>query len=176
MIKIYVNRYRIMGRPKKKKDGDNEEEAGRTTAKIPDIVIKTIDEEMVGDFASRGEFVNYALKNFTIHLKNKSNDIRIKLHKTCKNDIVVSEMTNKRMLRYIEELKEEAELYDSKESTQVTAHTTKKQFSYIDLIYVGKDKPFRFLKDYVKVAVIWYLNVMEAEMQLPTIINLCDQQ
>ena len=72
-----------MGRPKKKKDGDNEEEAGRTTAKIPDIVIKTIDEEMVGDFASRGEFVNYALKNFTIHLKNKSNNIRIKLHKTC---------------------------------------------------------------------------------------------
>ena len=165
-----------MSRPVKEKDGENEESPGRTTAKIPNNVLKTIDEEMIGDFASRGEFVNYALKNFTIHLKNKSQDISLKLHRTHQNDMVVTVLAKKRFDKYIEELKEEASLYDSADGTQITAYTTAKQFAYIRMAFVGEGKSFRFLKDYVKVAVIWYLNVMEAEMQPPTIINLCDQQ
>ena len=73
-------------------------------------------------------------------------------------------------------MKEEASLYDSADGTQITAYTTVKQFAYIRMTFVRENKSFRFLKDYVKVAVIWYLNVMEAKMQPPTIINLCDKQ
>ena len=141
---------------------------GKTVKKIvklSDRLVKEIDDNAIGFYTSRSEFVSEAVRNLTRKRLREDRDFFRNLPE---GEVDFDEYSLE-LMRYSQEmffkLMRDTEQYHSDIYTQVTVYIPEIELSYIEN-YTGKDMVIRNLQEYTRLAAAISINDLKKELEL----------
>lgn len=148
----------MIGAPKKGK-------TIKKIVKLPDNLVREIDENAIGFYTSRSEFVSEAIRNLTRKRLREDRDF-FKDHPEGYheyNDV------NDELIQFSQgaffKLMRETKQYYSDIYSPVSVYIPDIELSYIEL-YTGKDRAIRNLQEYARLAVAISINDLKKELEL----------
>ncbi|MBE6524574.1 MAG: hypothetical protein E7Z65_06870 [Thermoplasmata archaeon] len=141
---------------------------GKTVKKIvklPDNLIREIDENAIGFYTSRSEFVSEAIRNLTRKRLREDRDF-FKDHPEGIHDFddINAELMQFSQGEFFKLMNETAQYYSDIYSP-VTVYIPEIELSYIEM-YTGKDRAIRNLQEYARLAAAISINDLKKELEL----------
>lgn len=143
-------------------------EKGKTIRKvvnIPDDLAREIDENAIGFYTSRSEFVSEAIRNLTRKRLREDRDYAEKLMKEHDNFDEVSELLVKESQEKFFFLMRDTDCRRSESMTPVTVYIPEIEMSYIDN-FVGPDMAIRNFQEYSRLAATLSIDSLKREMEI----------
>ena len=141
---------------------------GKTVKKIvklPDGLVKEIDDNAIGFYTSRSEFISEAIRNLTRRRLREDRDFFIDHPEGYTN---LDDFSDK-LMQYSQErffkLMRETDQYFSDLYTPVTVYIPEIELSYIEN-YTGKGMAIRNLQEYARLASAISINDLKQELEL----------
>ncbi len=141
---------------------------GKTVKKIvklPDGLVKEIDDHAIGFYGNRSEFVSEAIRNLTRKRLREDRDFFI----DHPEGYTTIDDFNDELMKYSQErffkLMRETEQYFSDLYTPVTVYIPEIELSYIEN-YTGKGMAIRNLQEYARLASAISINDLKQELEL----------
>ena len=141
---------------------------GKTVKKIvklPDNLVHEIDENAIGFYTSRSEFVSEAIRNLTRKRLREDRDF-FKNRPEGYHDF---DDVNAELMQFSQgqffKLMSETEQYYSDIYSPVSVYIPEIEMSYIEM-YTGKDRAIRNLQEYARLAAAISINDLKKELEL----------
>lgn len=141
---------------------------GKTVKKIvklPDNLVHEIDENAIGFYTSRSEFVSEAIRNLTRKRLREDRDFFKNRPEGYHDfDDVDAELMQFSQGQFFK-LMSETEQYYSDIYSPVSVYIPEIEMSYIEM-YTGKDRAIRNLQEYARLAAAISINDLKKELEL----------
>lgn len=149
---------------------------GKTVRKIvhiPDRLVREIDENAIGFYTSRSEFVGEAIRNLTRKRLREDRDYVEGLVEKYDNFNQISDLLVERSQGEFFSLMREADLYRSGSTTAITVYIPEIEMSYIEN-YIGPTMAVRNIQEYARLATAISIASLKKEMEIAFEINIED--
>jgi len=148
----------MIGAPKKGK-------TVKKIVKLPDNLVHEIDNNAIGFYTSRSEFVSEAIRNLTRKRLRDDRDF-FKNHPEGYHEY---DKVDAELMQYSQgeffKLMNETEQYYSDIYSPITVYIPEIELSYIET-YTGKDRVIRNLQEYARLAAAISINNLKKELEL----------